>query len=155
MMMNAMEGSPWWVEWNDTYGDVDLVIPRDYHQDVSVPIAGGQFEDRRQLVIMGMAYNITVGAGPLGITLLSVDGDGTQRRIYEISSAATGIISAGFPCYIELSPAGAASPSSNPAKLRVELVGSLVTGNLLIWGMHAPASGRSQVGIATPPIQFV
>lgn len=152
-MMQSM-GQPWWVEWNDVYGNADLVIPKPFRADATAPIASDAWTERWQLVLLGMAYNVTTGAGPLGIIIYSVDGDGTQQRIYEISSAATGIISAGFPCYIELSPGGAASPISDPARLRVELVGSVVTANLLLWGVHSPASGKKQLGFATPPISF-
>lgn len=141
------------IHWNQDLGDIDLAIPKAYSQDVAVGIAGDRWDTRYQLYITGIAYGVTTGVGPLGVQLVQTCPGTPTRIIWEMVSAAVGHQDGGFRCKWALSPPGVSSPASNPGRLSVVRVGSVVTASLTITFGFLPAQGDFD-HFATPPFQM-
>lgn len=148
-------GDAWCVHWDQGLGDIDLVIPKAYRQDNSVPISGSRFEERNQIIVLGVAYMVLTGTGPLGVQLVEKIPGGPTRTLWEVSSATAAIVDGGFQCYWPLAPASsdAATPASDPARLSVVRVGSVVSAHLTVWGVHSAAKGRVDPW-STPPFTY-
>lgn len=147
------DATKWSVFWDVGLGDIDLVIPKAYRLDNAVPIAGDQYDERRQLCVVGVAYAITTGSGPLGVRLTESVPGGLTRTIWEISSATAAVVAGGFQCHWPLTPASTGTPAANAARLSVARVGSLASGQLTVTVAYMDALGKSALW-ATPPLQL-
>lgn len=136
--------------WDQELGDTDLVIPKAFRLDNAVPIAGDQWSERWQLVVTGLAFSVTTGAGPLGVILQSQIPGEPARKLWSHVSAATATVAGGFRCRWVLSPGGASTPSADPARLSVLRVGSVVNASLTVTVAFRPAEGRT-IHQLTPP----
>lgn len=151
----GVQGTPWWLSWNNTeHGEVDLVIPKAIRAEQVTPNAGDIWVEYSQIILLGFSYNVLCGAGPLGFEITSIDGDGTSRRILRVVHASAGIVADSCECHIPLSSSAAASPLAEGAKLHIAPVGALVTGDVLLWGIHTSGKSRQYPGVATPPYTF-
>ena len=139
-----ISSDPWWVYHSLADGDRDLVIPKPFRRDGASPSAGDPWEERYQLIILGFAFACTDAGGDEGFQLLARDANG-DKTIYRYTSSSSRTEAGSVNCYIKLSPASAASPSSDAATLRIDVLGG--TGNITIWGVHRSAYGkREQTG---------
>lgn len=150
-MENA--GSHWSVFWDQGLGDIDLVIPKPYRLDNSVPIAGSRFEESNQIIVLGVAYTVTTGTGPLGIRLVESVPGAPTRTIWECSSATAAVVTGSAELYWKLQAGGTASPISDGGRLSVVRIGSVASAQLTVWGVHTTSRGRNDYW-ATPPFSF-
>jgi len=137
--------TPFTIFWNQELGDIDLVVPKAYRTDVAnQPPGGSAYDERWQLAVLGIDWCITHGAGPLGVRLLSKVPGTPDRIVWERVSAATSVTSgcASFEHPWILTPAGVSTPASDPARLSVVRVGSVVNASLTITVGFVPAEGH-------------
>lgn len=137
------QGDPWCVAFNlGGASDTDIVIPKAFRKDGAVPIAGDQFEERYQIIVMGFAYTYITGAAARGFNIEGVTDDSTVVLWEELSDAVGRVHAAVDECYIPLQDASSDSPGLDPGTLRVNIVGTAPTsGTLLIWGVHQVSQG--------------
>lgn len=150
LKMDAM-GDPWCLTIDlGAAGTGDLVVPAPFREDPAVPIAGDRYVDRWQLVVLGMSYVFGAAAPGDGFRLLSVTASSSTQVWEDIASGAGRVDHDAGELWLPLQPAAAEAPTNNPATLRLELTGgALSNGHLLIWGIHRPAAGKSDIDSST------